>query len=66
MKRAIWTIAICLLGSILMPRSAVAAPKYHFDEEIAEAKKNHDNKKLGTVLLARATVFFNNGMAAVP
>ena len=63
MRRAILTIVICLMGSILMPLSAVAAPKYHFDEEIAEAKKNHDDKKLGTVLLARATVFFNNGMA---
>lgn len=62
MKRAIWTIAICLLGSIMMPLSAVAGKVRNYDEEIAKAKKEHDNEKWGNLLLARANAFYNNAL----
>ena len=63
MKRTVWTIFICLLGSILMPLSAAAANNLNFfSKEIAKAKEEDNKKELGRLLLARATVFYNNAM----
>ncbi|MBE6259966.1 MAG: hypothetical protein E7107_03915 [Prevotella sp.] len=66
LRRVFLTVAICLLGSIVMPLTASAAPKekkLNYIKEIAIAKKNNDYERLGKLIAGRITTFYNNGQS---
>ena len=65
LRRVILSLAVCLLGSILMPLGAGAAQKekkLNYIEEIEKAKKNKDYEHLGNLIVGRASKFYNNAM----
>ena len=63
LRRVFLTVAICLLGSIVMPLTASAASKekkLNYIQEIAIAKKNNDYERLGNLIAGRASKFYNS------
>jgi serine phosphatase RsbU (regulator of sigma subunit) len=64
LRRVFLTVAICLLGSIVMPLTTSAASeekKLNYIQEIGIAKKNHDYERLGNLIVGRTGKFYNNG-----
>ena len=64
LRRVFLTVAICLLGSIVMPltTSAAQTPR-NFTKDIAVAKQKNDLVLLGQLLAGRASHFYNEGMS---
>ncbi len=65
MRKAVLTIAICLLGSVIIPLQAddMSDRLQALDKVIDESRRTHDEEKLATALLTRTLTFYNNAMS---